>query len=64
MKEWKIQASSKEAMDSAEANTEKFLKDFARTFGQNLVEGESTVSFDRQGDTEATVSINEAENDD
>jgi hypothetical protein len=51
-------------MDSAEVNTEKFLKDFARTFGQNLVEGESTVSFDRQGDTEATVSINEAENDD
>lgn len=64
MKKWKIEASSKEAMDSAEANTERFLKNFARTFGQNLVEGESTVSFDRQGDTEAIISISVAGNDD
>lgn len=58
MKTFRLEASSKEAMDRIEANTENFIKEFAKAVAPGLEGGRLTVTFDRYGDTEATMSIN------
>jgi hypothetical protein len=52
-----IKTKSKEDMDKLEVNLESWVMEFAKGFAPLIWDGEYSFSFDRHGDTEATVII-------